>query len=522
MDQLKPESLDWALTHIKRFGDTDIFPVPFEYKAIEHDWTGIRDKLARLDIAEYECRTLRRFLIPKPGIGYRAAIQLDPLDTLIYTALVYEAAELIEQYRTPRHRQIACSYRVEIDAKGQLFRSANGWDDFRTKSTELAESGQYAYVLVADIADFYNQISSHRVRNALEASGVASERAQNIEDFLMNLAGRYSRGIPVGPSGSILLAEACLADVDSFLLRKGYEHTRYVDDFRVFCRDYSEANHALHDLSEYLYTSHRLALQSGKTDIMPIDKFAAAYLVDPEEVEQTKKTQKISIILQQLSRHTVYGTATEDDLSPEELREVVKQNLIELFDACLASRPLQLGTARYLLRRAAALRTAVLQRRALENLDLLTPVFRDAATYVMKTVQAKSAQPVAEALMDFMATSDLAFIPFVHLWITQILTEKLATMLPAELHRSVLDVCEKSRICLGTRPFCMLARNLGYVDFVREQRETWQNNTPWDRRAVIWAATVLSRDEKTYWLSAIKNSADLLDQAVAKAVDAGL
>ncbi|PYS73829.1 MAG: hypothetical protein DMF73_04975 [Acidobacteria bacterium] len=34
VDSLRPESLDWSLTHVLRYGDTDIVPVPFEYAAI--------------------------------------------------------------------------------------------------------------------------------------------------------------------------------------------------------------------------------------------------------------------------------------------------------------------------------------------------------------------------------------------------------------------------------------------------------------------------------------------------------
>ena len=41
VDTIKPESLAWALTHVRRHGDTDIFPVPFEYEAIAHDWNAI-------------------------------------------------------------------------------------------------------------------------------------------------------------------------------------------------------------------------------------------------------------------------------------------------------------------------------------------------------------------------------------------------------------------------------------------------------------------------------------------------
>ncbi len=35
-DQLRPDSIEWAIAHIRRHGDTDLLPVPFEYEAIEH------------------------------------------------------------------------------------------------------------------------------------------------------------------------------------------------------------------------------------------------------------------------------------------------------------------------------------------------------------------------------------------------------------------------------------------------------------------------------------------------------
>ena len=36
---LHERSLDWALAHALRYGDTDVFPLPFEYEAIKHDWS---------------------------------------------------------------------------------------------------------------------------------------------------------------------------------------------------------------------------------------------------------------------------------------------------------------------------------------------------------------------------------------------------------------------------------------------------------------------------------------------------
>lgn len=36
--RLREESLDWSLKHIEKFGDTDIFPLPFEFEEICFDW----------------------------------------------------------------------------------------------------------------------------------------------------------------------------------------------------------------------------------------------------------------------------------------------------------------------------------------------------------------------------------------------------------------------------------------------------------------------------------------------------
>lgn len=130
MDTLRPESLDWSLTHVLRYGDTDIVPLPFEYAAIRHGWNGIRGYLPAVDIGTHECRPLQKFLVPKPQGGFRVTIQLDPLDTLLYTALVFESAEAIENRRVARQQRVACSYRVQITADGDLFRPKTGWNDF--------------------------------------------------------------------------------------------------------------------------------------------------------------------------------------------------------------------------------------------------------------------------------------------------------------------------------------------------------------------------------------------------------
>lgn len=63
----------------------------------------------------------------------------------------------------------------------------------------------------------------------------------------------------------------------------------------------------------------------------------------------------------------------------------------------------------------------------------------------------------------------------------------------------------------------MLAKALNQTDWVRERKENWQAATPWDRRAIIWAGTALSPDERNYWLKRVQGSQDILDAAIAEA-----
>ena len=507
MDHLRQESIDWAITHIRRYGDTDIFPVPFEYEAIKHSWDNLKKSISEIDIAEYEGRPFRRILVPKQSGGYRVAIQLDPIDTIIYTALAYEASLLIEKSRIPIEKKVACSYRVELGAKGELFRKNNGWDDFHSKSQELAQDGKFNIVLTADIADFFNQLGHHRIRNSLEHVDVEKDRAKNIENLLMNFTRGQSQGIPIGPSASIIFSEACLSDVDNFLLRKGYVHTRYVDDFRIFCINREQAHKALHDLTEYLYTSHRLSLQTHKTKLFEVEKFISEELIDPEELESKTQEEKLEALKEFFSNY-------QENESDEDIAEIVRDNLVELFQACLDQNPIHLGTAKYLLRRATTLRTGLLRETVLNNIDKLAPTMREVVQYIIKTTSGPYAKEIGNKFIKGCSETDYEFLEYVQSWQLELLLSKMSN----SMEKNIIELCDKYKENLGQRPYALLARKNGYNDWVREQKETWLNNSPWDRRAIIWSARALSTDEMNYWLKRVQNAGDILDKAIAESV----
>jgi hypothetical protein len=511
-DTLSSDSLDWALTHISRFGDTDIFPVPFEFASIKHGWTWIKPELEKLDLSVYRTRGTRRMLVPKPGGGFRVATQLDPIDAIIYAAISYEVAPGVENSRIPRDRRIACSYRVELDPKGRLFAPESGWPEYHGRSKDLADTGLYTHVLLADIADFYNQIYSHRVQSALEIANVPPARSSSVERFLLSLTAKQSRGVPVGPSTSILLAEALLTDVDNFLLRLGMPFTRFVDDFRIFCTSKRQAVRVYHDLVEYIYTSHRLILEPWKSRILPVKVFIDDELVDPSEVERSSRVEKIRSLIELILFESGYSVG-EDDLLDQDKDQAVRENLVELFDECVAKNPLHLGLARYLLRRAARLRTVALNETVFNNLTRLRSVFRDVILYLVVSVPKSRAAKRGQEIVDFLKSSDYGQIPFLRLWGTE-LFQRRPDMLSPE---AALDLANEFSRDLGTRASAFAARTANKADWVRAQKEIWANYSPWDRRAVIYSGSVLPATERRIWLDMVaETSDDILEQAVAK------
>lgn len=232
---LRENSYNWALNHALKLGDTDVFPVPFEYQALQYDWNNVKSQLVTTNVLDWKTRPMRSLLSPKAKYGFRTITQLDPLDFLIYSALIYEIASELEFRRVPVGDQIVFSYRVSTKQDGQLFDIEVGYRQYLARCREkLAVDTACSYVAVTDISDFYSRIYHHRLENALRAATSSNNHVTSLMRLLSGWNGTETFGIPVGCAPSRLLAEIALSDVDEAMRANGIDFVRFNDDYRIF------------------------------------------------------------------------------------------------------------------------------------------------------------------------------------------------------------------------------------------------------------------------------------------------
>lgn len=88
--KLNEQSLDWALTHICRYCDSDHFPRAFEFTAIRQNWKEVKDHILAINLETYTPKPPLIRFAPKLGGTHRVVHRLDPIDSLIYTAMAHE------------------------------------------------------------------------------------------------------------------------------------------------------------------------------------------------------------------------------------------------------------------------------------------------------------------------------------------------------------------------------------------------------------------------------------------------
>jgi hypothetical protein len=485
-----------------------MLPVPIEYRAISHHIQPIADRIAEVDLSSHLFEVPKSVSVPKVTGGIRIARQLSPIDSIIYTAIAYEVSSLVEAQRIPEAHCQSCSYRVKPDHTGRFFAEDEGYNHFKAAIISALEDPGITHVVTLDLSDFYGQISHHRIQNNLEAAGVDSNLSKVVEHILGAFnSNQHSQGIPIGPAGSIILSEAALLDIDDFLARQRYRFCRYVDDFRLFFPSLLDAELALRKLIETLHRNHRLPINSSKTAIWSKEDFMGSQFVDEEELEQDKKAEKLNDL-----EDACFGNSMSSfEISPENENLAARQALQELFAKVEGDEPLPLGLAKFVIRRARAMRTDKIADRLLGNLKKFLPVLRDVVLYFDVVDRHGKKGLYGQLLAGLISNRELVSLPFVQEWCAYSLF-KNDIYGQFEDYFQVVDTFDHQ---LKSRYLPLLAAKTREWTVIRELKEQVDGMDNASKRSIILSSCVLPKDEKHHWLGAYLGSSDIVISACA-------
>lgn len=199
----------------------------------------------------------------RPGV--RMAIR----DRVVYTAAVGMCLRNIDAQTRWSQKRIDFATQINSNklSKREWLRSPFvGWKAWRDESLRLLALRRSTFVVLADIAGYFENISISLLTSDLLQAGCREDVIVLLRKCLNHWCQTPDRGLPQGILASDILAKVYLEAFDRHLKGHGLRHVRYADDLRIFCKSEREAREALVKVTELL-RQRGLTLQSAKTQI---------------------------------------------------------------------------------------------------------------------------------------------------------------------------------------------------------------------------------------------------------------
>ncbi|HUT35289.1 MAG TPA: group II intron reverse transcriptase/maturase [Planctomycetota bacterium] len=206
------------------------------------------------------CRpqAIRRAWIPKPGSAEQRPLGIPTVrDRVVQSALRNVLQPIFER---------------DFAEHSYGFRPGRGTKDALRRVDGLLKRG-YTWVVDADLKSYFDSIPRDRlmeqVRTKVADGRVLALVAAYLEQGVMDGLASWTpeRGTPQGAVISPLLSNLYLDPLDHSMAERGFEMTRYADDFVVQCRSEAEAREALAAVEAW--TAHAgLLLHPDKTRVV--------------------------------------------------------------------------------------------------------------------------------------------------------------------------------------------------------------------------------------------------------------
>ncbi|MDY7098451.1 MAG: RNA-directed DNA polymerase [Pseudomonadota bacterium] len=494
---LEEKSVRRAIKHLVTLGDTDIFPIPFEFSFYRECENDIVQRLTTLQAGSHTPTSAFECLSPKGNLSFRIAHQLFPVDTLLYTAAVIQIAPLLEALKLPSENGPFAYRFIDDDDEPRLFARSSNFHDWllHLKGVFLPEDAfsDAKYVLETDISDFYARIYFHRLEHVLDDCEAPNQVRKIIEKIIKETRARQSHGLPVGTSASRILAEALLVDTDQMLEMRSVAYSRYVDDFRIVVDHQGEVHSILCNLAEHLMLTEGLSLNANKTRTYTSNEavdFIDAKLTD---VFSDEELQRLNLYIA-----AVYD---DEDISVEDVDDVDPENLISKLRDALDPKKVDYTAIKVILK--------VLRAVEIENpigfidqfIELVYHTPRDFCLLVGGLAQrhADLRDQIANKLVSTIQTAPFKDMSLSRIWVGHLFVTQ------------ALPITEASRVALNLtrteieqRQDLLLRGLLNERPFFRAQKTKFDAASEWAKPALMLGAACLSTSEYTTWLETIK------------------
>lgn len=287
------EACNIAINNIIKEGITDVelFKKPFEIKLIENNEIrqeiieSVVKSIKKCNFEELKISKIGHVLVPKKNLcDYRKCAWIDVIDEIKYLTLVLLIAKDIEIARDNKSNKRVFSYRLKTKGNnGYIFDNKYNYTSFRNRIIEKSRMKNKRIVVECDISNFYDRLNLHRLESTLlSIEKIDKDAIKLLNEILLFWSNRDSYGLPVGSNASRILAEASLIEIDNYLISKKIDFCRFVDDYRIFAKNASEAHKNLALLVERL-NKEGLFLNFSKTNIKELIKNDSKLKIEKKE-----------------------------------------------------------------------------------------------------------------------------------------------------------------------------------------------------------------------------------------------
>ena len=510
--KLNRSSVEWAIQSIVAHSDGDLFPKNLEIDAILSQQEYLAESLSNKSIREFKHGPARSFFVPKSTLAFRRATQLDPQDSVILTAILHQYGQGIENRRLPKRRVF--SYRFGPTEEHDLYSSRSPWFNFWTTAKLKAQKAQE--VLYCDIADFYNQISHHVVENQLGASGFPKHFVRWIIDLMSSTTAGVSRGVPIGPHSSHLLAEASLIPFDNDLRDRGIDFLRYADDIAIFGNKTVSAKQALWHVYESLDIQQRLTLQTNKTQLFAPSEFKdfCRERVTDRPINEDEK--ELLALIAKYSHGDPYSMIEYSEVDETDWDSFSETRITKILNAHLSAKDIDYIRLRWLYRRLAQIGHPVALEVSLNLIEQLGPCMASVCTYFASIQEASSIdwKEVGKRILELLEHEEIKQSAYLKLSILSLFTKNTDLN-----HFSALASQFETSDSFAQREILLAAYKNQSIDWVRRFKSRFLGMEPWVARAFLLCCSQLPGDEKSFFLSRIQTERPL-EVALIKSAEA--